>query len=95
MSFSPPLGLYQQSRYQAAQTEVRLQPLASGFMVIDSHPEEPPRTLERVMNLAEKPHQDADSSVSSIHRQPPVFRIRKPFLSKFITRSRKRTAVYP
>ena len=40
--------------------------------------------LERVMNLAEKPHQDADSTVSSVHRQSPVFRIGKPFLSMFI-----------
>jgi hypothetical protein len=40
------------------------------------------------MNLAEKPHQDADSAVSSVHRRSPVFRIRKPFLSKFITPSR-------
>ncbi len=40
--------------------------------------------LERVMNLAEKPHQDADSAVSSVHRQPPIFRIGKPFLSKFM-----------
>ncbi len=44
--------------------------------------------LERVMNSAEKPHQDADSAVSSVHRRSPVFRIRKPFLSKFITRSK-------
>jgi hypothetical protein len=40
------------------------------------------------MNLAEKPHQDADSSVSSVHRRPLVLRIRKPFLSEFITPSR-------
>src|SRR5215218_7599834 len=45
-------------------------------------------SLERVMNLAEKLQQDADSAVSSIHRRSPVFRIRKPFLSKYITRSR-------
>src|SRR5829696_7341395 len=42
------------------------------------------------MNLAEKPHQDADSAVSSIHRWSAVFRIRKPFLSEFITASRDR-----
>jgi hypothetical protein len=44
--------------------------------------------LERVMNSAGKPHPDADSTVSSVHRRSPVFRIRKPFLSKFITASR-------
>src|SRR5215211_1245116 len=46
------------------------------------------QSLERVMYLAEKPHQDADSAVSSVHCRSPVFRIRKPFLSKFITASR-------
>src|ERR671921_755295 len=40
------------------------------------------------MNSAEKPHWDADSSVSSVLRRSPVFRISKQFLSKFITRSR-------
>jgi DNA mismatch repair ATPase MutL len=40
------------------------------------------------MNSAEKPHWDADSSVSSVLRRSPVFRISKPFLSKFITPSR-------
>jgi hypothetical protein len=40
------------------------------------------------MNLTEKPHWDADSSVSSVLRQFAVFRISKPFLSKFITPSR-------
>ena len=44
--------------------------------------------LEGVMNSAEKPHWDADSSVSSVLRRSPVFRISKPFLSKFITPSR-------
>ena len=44
--------------------------------------------LERVMNLAEKTHYDADSGISSVHRRSLVFRIREPFLSKFITRSR-------
>jgi hypothetical protein len=44
--------------------------------------------LEGVMNLAEKPHQDADCSVSSVHRRSLVFRMRKPFLSEFITPSR-------
>jgi hypothetical protein len=39
------------------------------------------------MNLAEKPHQDADSAISSVHRRSPIFRICKPFLSKFITAS--------
>jgi hypothetical protein len=43
--------------------------------------------LEGVMNLAEKPHWDADSSVSSVLRRSPVFRISKRFLSKFITSS--------
>jgi hypothetical protein len=45
-------------------------------------------SLEHVMNFAEKPHQDADSAVNSVYRRTPVFRIRKPFLSKFITASR-------
>jgi hypothetical protein len=44
--------------------------------------------LERVMNSAEKPHWDADSSVSSVLRRAPVFHISKPFLSKLITRSK-------
>jgi hypothetical protein len=44
--------------------------------------------LERVMNLAEKPHQDADSTVSSVRCRAPVFRIGEPFLSKFIPTSR-------
>jgi hypothetical protein len=44
--------------------------------------------LERVMNSAEKPHQDADSAVSSVRCWSPVFCILNPFLSKFITRSR-------
>jgi EamA domain-containing membrane protein RarD len=44
--------------------------------------------LEGVMNSAEKPHWDADSSVRSVLRRSPVFRISKPFLSKFITPSR-------
>src|SRR5215210_8741845 len=44
--------------------------------------------LERVMNSAEKPHWDADFPVSSVLRRSPVFRISKPFLSKFITASR-------
>src|SRR5215211_1511208 len=39
------------------------------------------------MNLAEKPHWDADSSVSSVLRRSPVSRISTPFLSKFITPS--------
>ncbi len=46
--------------------------------------------LEHVMNLAEKPHQDADFSVSSVPCRSPVFRISKPLLSKFITASRLR-----
>jgi hypothetical protein len=37
------------------------------------------KPLGRVMNSAEKPHQDADSAVSSVHRRYPVFRIRKLF----------------
>jgi hypothetical protein len=44
--------------------------------------------LERVMNSTEKPHQNADSSVSSVSCRSPVFRITKPLLSKFITASR-------
>jgi hypothetical protein len=43
--------------------------------------------LERVMNCAGKPHRNANVSVSSVLRRPPVFRISKPFLSKFITAS--------
>src|SRR5215204_5873584 len=43
--------------------------------------------LEGVMNSADKPHWDADSSVSSVLRRSPVFRISKSFLSKFITPS--------
>src|SRR5829696_650093 len=39
------------------------------------------------MNSADKPHWDADSSVSSVLRRSPVFRISKSFLSKFITPS--------
>src|SRR3954449_4518552 len=39
------------------------------------------------MNSAEKPHWNANSSVSSILRRYPVFRISKPFLSRFITAS--------
>ena len=31
--------------------------------------------------MAEKPPQNADSSVSSVHRRSPVFRVRKPFLN--------------
>jgi beta-phosphoglucomutase-like phosphatase (HAD superfamily) len=41
------------------------------------------------MNPAEKPYWDADSSVSSVLHRFPVFRIWKPFLSKFITPSRE------
>jgi hypothetical protein len=37
--------------------------------------------LERVMNLAEKPHQNADSSVNSVPGQSPVFRISKRLLT--------------
>ncbi len=44
--------------------------------------------LEGVMNSAEKPHRNADYSVSSVLRRSPVFRISKPFLNKFITPSR-------
>jgi len=40
------------------------------------------------MNSADKPHWDADSSVSSVLRRSPVFRISKSFLSKFITPSK-------
>ena len=43
------------------------------------------------MNLAEKPHQAADSAVSSVHRRSAIFRIRKPFLNKFITASREQS----
>ncbi len=38
------------------------------------------RSLERVMNSAEKPYWAADSSVSSVLRRSPVFRISKLFL---------------
>jgi hypothetical protein len=41
------------------------------------------------MNLGEKPHQNADCSVGSVHRRSLVSRIRKPFLSEFITASSK------
>ena len=44
------------------------------------------------MNLAEEPHQNADSSVSWVHCRSAVFRISKPLLSKFITPSRPATA---
>ncbi len=43
--------------------------------------------LERVMNLAGKPHQNAGSSVGLGPCRFPVFRISKPPLSKFIIRS--------
>jgi hypothetical protein len=46
------------------------------------------------MNLAEKSQQDADSVVSSVAAGLPFFRIRMPFLSKFIIPSR-RTRVRP
>ena len=46
------------------------------------------KLLERVMNSAGKPHRNANVSVSSVLRRSPVFRISKPFLSKFITASR-------
>jgi len=39
------------------------------------------------MYLGQKPHQNADFSVSLIHRRSRVPRIRKPFLSEFITAS--------
>jgi ribonuclease D len=40
------------------------------------------------MNSAEKPHRNANFSVSSVLRRSPVFRISKLFLSKFIVASR-------
>jgi hypothetical protein len=43
---------------------------------------------EHVMNSAEKPHRNANVSVSSALGRFPVFRISKPFLSKFITASK-------
>ncbi len=43
------------------------------------------------MNLAQRPHSDADRSVSSVHRQSLVSCIRKPFLTEFITPSRVRS----
>src|SRR5215217_1045892 len=52
------------------------------------------RRLEGVMNSADKPHWDADSSVSSVLRRSPVFRISKSFLSKFITPSKARKIAY-
>jgi hypothetical protein len=39
------------------------------------------------MNSAGKPHRNANISVRSVLRRSPVFRISKPFLSKFITAS--------
>src|SRR5215212_1247862 len=54
-----------------------------------------PNRLERVMNSAEKPHRNANVSVSSVLRRSPVFRISKPFLSKFITASRARPRMGP
>src|SRR5215213_11311777 len=53
------------------------------------------RFLERVMNSAGKPHRNANVSVSSVLRRSPVFRISKPFLSKFITASRARPRMGP
>jgi transcriptional regulator with XRE-family HTH domain len=47
------------------------------------------KLLERVMNSAEKPHINANVSVSSLLRRSPVFRISKPFLSKFMTASKR------
>ena len=47
------------------------------------------KCLERVMNSAEKPHRNANLSVSSVLRRSPVFRISKLFLSKFITAPRE------
>jgi hypothetical protein len=47
------------------------------------------KLLERVMNSAEKPHRNANVSVSSVLSRSPVFRISKPFLSKFITASKR------
>ena len=41
--------------------------------------------LESIVNSAERPHRNANLSVRSVLLQSPVFRIRKPFLSKFIT----------
>jgi hypothetical protein len=51
-------------------------------------------TLEGVMNSAEKPHWDADSSVSSVLHWSPVFHIGKLFLSEFITPSSNNFAVF-
>jgi hypothetical protein len=42
----------------------------------------------RVMNSVENPHANASVSASSVLSRSPVFRISKPFLSKFITASR-------
>ena len=50
--------------------------------------------LEGVMNSAEKPHWDGDYSVSSVLRQFSIFRISKPFLSKFITPSSAQRRIY-
>jgi hypothetical protein len=47
------------------------------------------KLLERVMKSAEKPHRNANVSVSWVLRQSPVFHISKPFLSKFITVSKR------
>jgi hypothetical protein len=45
------------------------------------------------MNSTENPHSYADSSVSSVCRESPVFRISKLLLNKFITGSRERHAI--
>jgi hypothetical protein len=47
--------------------------------------------LERAMNSAEKPHRNANVSVSSVLPRSSVFRISKPLLSKFITASKPLT----
>src|SRR5215217_9627770 len=75
LSFIGKLGNYPDDRASCARLSSRR--IASLFA----------QPLEHVMNLAEKPHQDADCMVSSVHRRSPVFRIRKPFLSESITAS--------
>jgi hypothetical protein len=55
----------------------------------------PEGQLERVMNSAGKPHRNANISVSSVLSRSPVFRISKPFLTKFITASSKRVIPLP
>jgi hypothetical protein len=51
--------------------------------------------LRACYELGWKPHRNANVSVSSVLRRSPVFRISKPFLSKFITASKPRPSSRP